>query len=89
MSIKEIIIERYPITLGQFLKYSAIVSDGMEARDIIASGTVAINGEIDTRRGRKLFPGDTVTVDTDQYQCSRSGAFVERTGSRTRCESDG
>ena len=46
--------------LDQFLKWNNLVSSGGEAKTIIASGDVEVNGEIETRRGRKLKKGDKV-----------------------------
>ena len=50
------------IRLGQLLKLADLVEDGSEAKELIAAGLVLVNGEIETRRGRQLVPGDTVTV---------------------------
>ena len=46
--------------LDQFLKWQNLVSSGGEAKIIIKSGSVKVNGEIETRRGRKLNMGDKV-----------------------------
>ena len=46
--------------LDQFLKWQNLVSSGGEAKLIIKSGSVKVNGEIETRRGRKLKRGDKV-----------------------------
>lgn len=48
------------ITLGQLLKAMSLVSDGVEAKIRIQSGEAKVNGETDTRRGRKLYSGDMV-----------------------------
>ena len=42
------------IKLGQVLKAAGLVENGVEAKEVIQNGLVAVNGEIDTRRGRKL-----------------------------------
>ena len=47
------------IKLGQALKAAGLVSSGVEAKEVIQSGHVTVNGETDTRRGRKLYAGDT------------------------------
>lgn len=47
------------IKLGQALKLASLVSSGVEAKIVIQEGEVLVNGEVDTRRGRKLYPGDT------------------------------
>ena len=46
--------------LDQFLKWNNIVSSGGEAKILINSGQVKVNGEIEKRRGRKLVKGDKV-----------------------------
>ncbi len=50
------------ITLGQALKAANIVGTGGEAKILIQGGEVRVNGEIETRRGRKLHEGDVVEV---------------------------
>ena len=56
------------IRLGQVLKASAIAESGADAKDMIQSGIVSVNGENETRRGRKLYPGDTVSVNGEELQ---------------------
>lgn len=46
------------IKLGQALKLANLVSSGVEAKIVIQDGLVKVNGEVDTRRGRKLYPQD-------------------------------
>tara|TARA_Y100001933_G_scaffold238600_1_gene262474 strand:- start:373 stop:561 length:189 start_codon:yes stop_codon:yes gene_type:complete len=46
--------------LDQFLKWNNFVSTGGEAKNIILSGQVRVNGIIETRRGRKLISGDKI-----------------------------
>ena len=51
------------IKLDQFLKLCNWVSSGGEAKQVIAEGMVKYNGMVETRRGKKLFKGDTVEFD--------------------------
>ena len=53
------------IRLGQLLKLAGVVEDGAMAREVIERGVVAVNGEVDTRRGRQVRPGDVVTFETE------------------------
>ncbi len=53
------------IKLDSFLKAVNAVSSGGEAKIMIAEGLVSVNGEVETRRGRKLYPGDRVRVEDD------------------------
>ena len=50
------------IKLGQALKLAGLVSSGIEAKIVVQDGEVKVNGETDTRRGRKLY-----TVDIFEY----------------------
>jgi len=51
------------IKLDQFLKVIDVARSGGEAKLIIRSGEVSVNGEMELRRGRKLYDDDVVTVD--------------------------
>lgn len=51
------------IKLDQLLKFSGAVTIGSEAKEIISSGKVMVNGEVCTMRGKKIRPDDTVTVN--------------------------
>lgn len=55
------------ITLGQFLKLANAVDSGVTAKFVIQDGLVLVNGEVDTRRGKKLYPGDEVTFEGTTY----------------------
>jgi ribosome-associated protein len=54
------------IKLDQFLKLAQVVQTGGEAKILIQSGQVMVNGVVETRRGRKLRPGDVVVVDGEE-----------------------
>ncbi len=51
------------IKLGQLLKKAGMVSSGVEAKIVIQEGEVLVNGEVETRRGKKIYDGDEVTFD--------------------------
>lgn len=51
------------IKLGQALKAAGFVENGVEAKIEITEGNVLVNGEVDTRRGRKLYVGDEVSFN--------------------------
>ena len=56
------------IKLGQALKAAGLVESGVEAKEVIQDGQVSVNGEIDTRRGRKLYCGDVVSCGGDEIK---------------------
>jgi ribosome-associated protein len=55
--------EEHAIRLDQFLKLANLVRSGGEAKHLIQSGHVLLNGAVETRRSRKIRPGDQVTLD--------------------------
>ena len=56
------------IKLGQALKAAGLVESGVEAKEVIQDGQVSVNGEIDTRRGRKLYGGDVVSFGGEEIK---------------------
>ena len=48
------------IRLGQLLKLANIAETGGMAKELLADGLVSVNGEVETRRGAQLSPGDVV-----------------------------
>ena len=54
------------IKLGQALKKAGLVGSGVEAKEVIQNGEVEVNGEVDTRRGRKLYDGDKVSFNGEE-----------------------
>ena len=50
------------LSLGQALKVANVVGSGGEAKVLIQMGEVAVNGEVETRRGRRLQRGDVIEV---------------------------
>lgn len=51
------------IKLDQLLKFSGVAETGGHAKEIVAEGVVCVNGEVCTMRGKKIRPGDHVTLD--------------------------
>ena len=51
------------IKLGLALKAAGLVSSGVEAKIVIQDGLVSVDGEIDTRRGKKLYGGEVIEFD--------------------------
>lgn len=56
------------IKLSQFLKLMNQVSTGGQAKILIQGGEVSVNGEIETRRGRKLISGDRVSIHGKTFE---------------------
>jgi S4 domain protein YaaA len=69
--LTEVAIRTEYITLGQFLKLANIVPSGGDARALLDDEGVLVNGEVDVRRGRKLYQGDVVEAFSQQYSVTR------------------
>ncbi|GAA3880071.1 RNA-binding S4 domain-containing protein [Leifsonia kafniensis] len=61
--IDDVAIGGEAIRLGQFLKYAGLLDSGGNVKEAIIDGLVAVNGEVDRRRGRQLHLGDIVSFD--------------------------
>lgn len=61
--METIILREEFIKLGQALKAVGFVDSGVEAKEVIQNAKVLVNGEVDTRRGRKLYEGDVVSFE--------------------------
>ena len=60
-------IEVETIELDQFLKLAEVTQSGGQAKHLIQSGAVLVNGIVETRRGKKLRPGDRVSVGGEEF----------------------
>lgn len=61
MELKVTITSEY-ITLGQMLKEAAIIDSGGMAKWFLSEHEIFVNGELENRRGKKLYDGDTVEI---------------------------
>lgn len=59
------------IKLGQVLKAAGLAGSGLEAKIVIQEGEVTVDGEIETRRGRKLFGVETVSFQVEEIHISK------------------
>ncbi len=62
MDQKMILIHTEYIKLDQFLKWCGAVMTGGEASELIKNGEISVNGQVETRRGKKVREGDTVSA---------------------------
>lgn len=63
--MREVAIREDVIRLGQFLKLADLIEAGGDAKDLLATEAVRVNGEVEVRRGRQLTHGDVITVGKD------------------------
>jgi len=62
MTEKQLIINTAFIRLDQLLKWSDLAASGSAAKIMIEAGKVTVNQEVEKRRGRKIYPGDSVKI---------------------------
>ena len=59
------------IKLGQALKKAGLEGSGVDAKIVILDGLVKVNGEVEVRRGRKLYDGDVFEYDGVQVKIEK------------------
>lgn len=67
MEIKKIPIQTEYITLTQLLKLTDYISTGGHAKYFLFENSVYVNGKLEERRGRKLYPEDKVKIDEVEF----------------------
>lgn len=60
------------IKLDQFLKWANIVNSGVEAKFLIQEGLVTLNGDIEKKRGKKVYNDDIVKIENKEYKVKKS-----------------
>jgi ribosome-associated protein len=68
LPMKDIEIYAEPIALYQILKLEAMVSSGGEAKVAIDDGRVLVNGEVETRRRKKIMAGDIIEFESQPFK---------------------
>lgn len=66
-SIEKIEISTEYIKLSRFMKFANLVYTGGDAKGFIQDGSVLVNGEVCTQRGKKLHDGDVVTFNGEDF----------------------
>jgi len=59
----EVMISSDYITIGQFLKFENLIESGGSVKFFLEEVPVFVNKEQDNRRGRKLYPGDEISIE--------------------------
>lgn len=66
--MREIEITREPVELYKVLKFEGLVGSGGEAKSVIDEGLVKVNGEVETRRRKKLVSGDEIEFMSEKIK---------------------
>ncbi len=57
-----VLVNKTPVELYKILKFENLAASGGEAKYLIADGLVRVNGEVETRKRKKIYPGDTIEL---------------------------
>ena len=71
-------IEEEPIELYKILKFESMVQSGGEAKHVIAEGLVRVNGEIETRKSKKIIAGDIIEFEEEKIRIITKGSGSRR-----------
>ncbi|HAT6979798.1 TPA: RNA-binding S4 domain-containing protein [Legionella pneumophila] len=71
--MKDVFINKEPVELFKILKFEGIASSGAEAKDMIAAGSVLVNGIIEKQKRKKMVAGDTIELKGEVFRL-KSGA---------------
>jgi len=66
--MKEVIITKEPVELYKLLKFESMVLSGGEAKFVVSEGLVLVNGEVETRKRKKLVTGDIVEFGSEKLR---------------------
>ena len=70
-AMREVEITTEPVELYKILKFEGLASSGGEAKQVIAGGQILLNGEIETRKRKKIVAGDVITFGSDKLLITR------------------
>lgn len=73
--MRDVEITHEPVELYKILKFEGVVASGGEAKLVIDEGLVRVNGEVETRKRKKIVAGDTIEFGQDKLHIVRSKEF--------------
>jgi len=66
--MRDVVINSEPVELYKILKFEGVVGSGGQAKAVIAEGLVLVNGEVETRKRRKILDGDVIKFADDEMK---------------------
>jgi ribosome-associated protein len=70
--MRDVEITKEPVELYKILKFEGILSSGGEAKAAIADGLVMVNGEVETRKRKKIVAGDIIEIGDEKIRIQRA-----------------
>lgn len=72
--MRKIQLTKMPAELYKILKFEGLIESGGQAKLAISDGHVSVNGEVETRKRRKILDGDTILFNGESFMVE----FVEQ-----------
>jgi len=74
METRTVKLTRIPVELHKILKFENLAVSGGEAKHMIAEGRVMVNGKIETRKQKKIYPGDIIEIEGYRLEMEKAAA---------------
>ena len=71
--MRDVILNKEPVELHKILKFEGMVPSGGVAKMAIESGDVIVNGEVETRKRKKMVAGDVIEFNGEKIRLTVSG----------------
>ncbi len=71
--LRQVELAKEPVELYKILKFEGLVGSGGEAKAVIAEGQVLLNGELETRKRKKIIAGDIIEFASEKIQITIAG----------------
>ena len=71
--MKEVEITKEPVELYKILKFEGMASSGGQAKLVIEQGLVSVNGEVETRKRKKIISGDVIDYASEKIKIKYTG----------------
>ena len=65
--MRQVEITTEPVELYKILEFEGLVSSGGEAKSVIDNGQVLVNGQVETRKRKKIVSGDVIEFENDKF----------------------
>ncbi len=75
METRTVKLTRIPVELHKILKFETLAGSGGEAKHMIAEGRVTVNGKIETRKQKKIYPGDIIEIEGYRLEMEKEAAI--------------
>jgi len=70
--MRDVEITREPVELYKILKFEGLVENGGAAKAVIDDGQVLVNGEVETRKRKKIVSGDIIEFGDEKFRVQRT-----------------